>query len=536
MDIGNFVPQHLKDYYEIANKNQNELNYSLDTRKPYRSVSKKSSAVKLSKSSKRDTQQFNFSRNFHPLKDITQDETNRKNLFGSYQPKAQSNSIKENTNENTSNRSPLEQFNFTVDVTQKCSTRSLAKRSQPSKASKKLFNFTQKFNKHLFSPAQNDIDSLNDYQNYNQNLDYAQNQEDSKEGTSSHEMGKLSKKLQQAEMGYHKWKKCAEKQNKSIMAYEKKVKELYLELKKSHKRVIKYKQLKDYSDSELIKFKESQKDILEAHTVKIKRMFLKEYEELITDNTNNPAIPQDSIQTPRGDEIAELTGKLTKSNLELRKLQSQIKELTKILKHKDQEIQTKENKIKGKFLNNSQEIDISSSKVSVDPILREGLQNMEKCNRINSDLLIEYKEHITRLTSQNAALNKQVNTLVDVEKKYIGVKQQNEIYEKDLKQLEDTLKVIEGQTDAELCTKVQQECECLCKDTMQLIDCLTSVQKGQEPNIDILLGFKPNCESEIREMASTYKEIRTVRKKLNDMRNSLCDHYATEYSSECHIQ
>jgi hypothetical protein len=62
------------------------------------------------------------------------------------------------------------------------------------------------------------------------------------------------------------------------------------------------------------------------------------------------------------------------------------------------------------------------------------------------------------------------------------------------------------------------------------------VLKGEEPNIDMLLGFKSKVEIGEKEMIKTFQELRNTRKKVSEIRNTLCDHYATKYSSECNIQ
>ncbi len=56
--------------------------------------------------------------------------------------------------------------------------------------------------------------------------------------------------------------------------------------------------------------------------------------------------------------------------------------------------------------------------------------------------------------------------------------------------------------------------------------------KSQEPNIDMLLGFKPKSDLGDKDMEDTYKDIRKVRRRVSDIRNTLCDHYATKYSSD----
>ena len=161
------------------------------------------------------------------------------------------------------------------------------------------------------------------------------------------------------------------------------------------------------------------------------------------------------------------------------------------------------------------------SRSLVNPILKEGLLNMEKCNKISSSLLTQYKEHIMKLTYQNASLNKKLKLLSNIEEKYEDVSQQNEIYEKELKELEETMKMIEGQVDRKIWvrylllisqTKVQSEWELLSKETLQLKDCLNMAINGEEPDIDILLGFKPKWDLEEKEMEVTYQDLLKVRK------------------------
>lgn len=72
---------------------------------------------------------------------------------------------------------------------------------------------------------------------------------------------------------------------------------------------------------------------------------------------------------------------------------------------------------------------------------------MEKCNKMSSNLLMQYKEHIIHLTNANASLSKKVKSLSNIQSKYEEVVQQNEIYEKELKELEETVRLIESQLD-----------------------------------------------------------------------------------------
>ena len=81
------------------------------------------------------------------------------------------------------------------------------------------------------------------------------------------------------------------------------------------------------------------------------------------------------------------------------------------------------------------DMELLESRAKVTPILKEGLMNMEKCNKMSSNLLMQYKEHIIQLTNNNASLNKKLKSLSSINQKYEDAKQQNEIYEQELKQL-----------------------------------------------------------------------------------------------------
>lgn len=63
---------------------------------------------------------------------------------------------------------------------------------------------------------------------------------------------------------------------------------------------------------------------------------------------------------------------------------------------------------------------------------------------MSSNLLMQYKEHIIQLTNSNAGLNKKLKSLSTVHEKYEDVKQQNELYEEELKGLEETVRVLES--------------------------------------------------------------------------------------------
>ena len=255
-------------------------------------------------------------------------------MFDTYQNKEKiiHDELMQTTQLNSNNRSPLKRFNFTAEIPQKLSSRSLANRNQTCKAGKKLFSFTQKHIHDSLLLSDKSFDtSLNTGKAGEPDFNLQSHKQETLEfGTegatpdSQSEFGKLHQRLNQAEIGYLKWKKWAEKQNKSIVSYEKKVGELVKELKKAHKKINKYKQIKEHSDNEIAKLKENQQDMIMEHTSKMKQVFLKEYEELINNKSNDFSSPSASSQSKLENEISELTGKLTNSSLEIRNLKSQI--------------------------------------------------------------------------------------------------------------------------------------------------------------------------------------------------------------------
>ena len=112
-----------------------------------------------------------------------------------------------------------------------------------------------------------------------------------------------------------------------------------------------------------------------------------------------------------------------------------------------QEIRLKDEQIKSNYLASSLEIEILESKAEINPILKEGLLNMEKWNKMSSNLLAQYKEHILHLANANSNLTKKLKTLASIEEKYEEAKQQNELYEKELKALEENVRLFEDQLD-----------------------------------------------------------------------------------------
>lgn len=153
---------------------------------------------------------------------------------------------------------------------------------------------------------------------------------------------------------------------------------------------------------------------------------------------------------------------------------------------------------------------------------------------------MQYKEHIIQLTNTNASLNKKVKSLWSIEAKYNEVAQQNQIYEKELKELEESVALIESQVDRHQWLKVQTECEFLAHESNQLFEWIDAILKGKEPSIDMLLGFTKKRDSEEpkdnKEMSKTFEEVNKMRKNVAKCKNTLWDHYSTKYSSECNIQ
>ena len=96
----------------------------------------------------------------------------------------------------------------------------------------------------------------------------------------------LRQNLAEAETECHKWKRCAELQNERILALELDLWASKKEIRKTHKKILKYKQLKEHSDAVLKKQSELQRDNVVVQAAKIKEMFLKEYEELIIEKNS----------------------------------------------------------------------------------------------------------------------------------------------------------------------------------------------------------------------------------------------------------
>ena len=66
---------------------------------------------------------------------------------------------------------------------------------------------------------------------------------------------------------------------------------------------------------------------------------------------------------------------------------------------------------------------------------------------MSTNLLTQYKEHILNLANANTNQTKKLKSLSNIEEKYEEAKQQNEIYEKELKALEENVILFENQLD-----------------------------------------------------------------------------------------
>ena len=232
MDIGNFVPQYVRDYYDSSKNDQRDLDLSKETREPYKAVSNKSSSSKMSRSDKRRTQKYDLSRNrnfsyvfnnyiVQPLKDITQNEVNNNNRFlDSFDTSEQILSDKKMNTMQIDSRPglPVNKFSFTADFGQKLSSRSLANRIKSTNKSKKLdfYSYTQKLQNDSLVSSEKSIDNSLIYQHsefnntyinsknpdyFNTTTDYDQISE------SSSEITHLRQKLNSTEVSYMRWKK-----------------------------------------------------------------------------------------------------------------------------------------------------------------------------------------------------------------------------------------------------------------------------------------------------------------------------------------
>lgn len=140
MDIGHFVPQYIKEYYDTSNSDNKDMDTSKDSREPYKAISDKTDSAKGCRREKRMTQQFNFSRNrklglyytriVQPLQDITKSEINKSKILDSLETNDDILNDKACTMKfDASNKFYLNKFTLASD-TNKTSSRSLAKRDR----------------------------------------------------------------------------------------------------------------------------------------------------------------------------------------------------------------------------------------------------------------------------------------------------------------------------------------------------------------------------------------------------------------------
>jgi hypothetical protein len=232
MDIGNFVPQYVRDYYDSSGNDNRELNTSKETREPYKAVSNKSSNSKMSRSDKRRTQQFDFSRNrnysycvynsfiVQPLKDITRNESNNNNQFlDSFNANdpilsgQKMNTMKLDTRPTL----PSNKFSCAAEFGQKHSSRSLANRIKNAQNDQKIdfYSYTQKLQNDTLISSEKSIDNSISYQHSDYNNTHKNKYQEYFNTISDHdqssetgsEITQLRQKLNATEVSYMRWKK-----------------------------------------------------------------------------------------------------------------------------------------------------------------------------------------------------------------------------------------------------------------------------------------------------------------------------------------
>lgn len=78
------------------------------------------------------------------------------------------------------------------------------------------------------------------------------------------------------------------------------------------------------------------------------------------------------------------------------------------------------------------------------------------------------------------------------------------------------------------------------KEIMDLTKTIDGILKGEEPNMQALLGVSEEDKQE-EEEGENIEEIKvegleTLRVSINTMRKNVCDYYAEKYSNECNVQ
>ena len=127
--------------------------------------------------------------------------------------------------------------------------------------------------------------------------------------TTTEDVKRLQQNLNSTELESN-WKQLTHQQSDKVSDLEKEIHQLKKDLRRAHKKIMKYKQLKEHSDMELQRQSENQKESMGAQTAKMKELFLKEYEELIIEKNN---------------EIKYLTSELNTSSSDNKDLQFEIK-------------------------------------------------------------------------------------------------------------------------------------------------------------------------------------------------------------------
>ena len=132
--------------------------------------------------------------------------------------------------------------------------------------------------------------------------------------------------------------------------------------------------------------------------------------------------------------------------------------------------------------------------------------------------------------------------------------------EKELDKLKGTVSKLKGAKKADLKTtgelkgiispgkdvqrQMKRELSHVYKEIISLSKAITTLLKGDEPNMHLLLGeySRESREFGTYEFASkqegelTLDDLEVLKKAIHSIRRTLCDYYAERYSNECNIQ
>jgi len=88
-------------------------------------------------------------------------------------------------------------------------------------------------------------------------------------------------------------------------------------------------------------------------------------------------------------------------------------------------------------------------------------------------------------------------------------------------------------------SEVSKEMSQISKEVFSLAKVIAALLKGDDPNINELLGQytkQKTNESLIKGDEFTIKDIELLKETLKLIRKNICDYYAEKYSNECFVQ